>query len=368
MIASVLQESFKRSLSTVLPAVAGKSTLPVLSNVLIRAAGDGLTLTATNLEIGVTDRIGAQVAEDGAVTLPAKLLSDVVGSLPNDKITLTLDSRTQSVKLECGRFTTNIKGIEADEFPTVPGFGTADPALTLPADVMGAALGQVVFSAASDDSRPVLAGVLTRVKDGTLTLAAADGFRLAVRTVPASEATPFEAIIPARSLDMIAKLASNAETVELLIAPNGNQALFRVGSTELVTRLIDGRFPDVERIIPQQHTTRIIVDVAALMKAVKLAALFAVQAQNVIRLAFAADGGITITANAAEVGDNQGSVEASVAGDGGTISLNVKYLTDLLGTLKGSVAIETQTPQSPGVFRPVGQDGYVHVIMPMSPR
>jgi DNA polymerase III subunit beta len=290
-----------------------------------------------------------------------------VGSLPNDKITLALDARTQSVKLECGRFVTNIKGIEADEFPTVATFGTADPALTLPADVMGAALGQVVFSAASDDSRPVLAGVLVRVKDDTLTLAAADGFRLAVRTVDATGATPFESIIPARSLDMIAKLAANAETVELLIAPNGNQALFRVGSTEVVTRLIEGCFPDVERIIPQQYTTRTIVEVAALIKAVKLAALFAVQAQNVIKLALAADG-ITITANAAEVGDNQGSVEATVTGEGGAISLNVKYLTDLLSTLKGSVAIETQTPASPGVFRPVGQDGYVHVIMPMSPR
>jgi DNA polymerase-3 subunit beta len=372
-----LQENLKRGLATVSHAVAGKSTLPVLSNVLLATDGGRLKLAATNLEVGITHWIGAQVIEEGAVTVPAKLLADVVGGLPNDRVTITLDARTQTVRVECGRFVSNIKGIEADEFPTIPTIADKQPAASLPPDVLREAIDQVAFAAATDDSRPVLAGVLVRLRDTRLFLAAADGFRLATRTValPEPVAQHIEFIVPARALLELSRIAGDAGgPVTITVTPGGSQVLFHTENTELVSRLIDGKFPDVERIIPQQFVTRTVLETSDLVKAVKLASFFASASQNVVKLTVEpggelGPGKLVISANAAEVGDNTGELDGMVHGEGGQIALNVKYLAELLGAVKtAQVALETQTPSSPGVFKPVGQDGYIHIIMPMSIR
>jgi DNA polymerase III subunit beta len=372
-----LQENLKRGLATVSHAVAGKSTLPVLSNVLLATDGGRLKLAATNLEVGITHWIGAQVQEEGAVTVPAKLLADVVGGLPNDKVTLTLDARTQTVKVECGRFTSNIKGIEADEFPTIPTISDRSPSASLPPDVLREAIDQVAFAAATDDSRPVLAGVLVRLRDTRLYLGAADGFRLATRTVtlPEPVAQHAEFIVPARALSELARIAGDSSgPVTITVTPGGSQVLFHTENTELVSRLIDGKFPDVERIIPAQFATRTVLETAELAKAVKLASYFASASQNVVKLTMEpggelGPGRLVISSNAAEVGDNTGELDGMVHGEGGQIALNVKYLSELLSSVKtAQIALETQSAQSPGVFKPVGQDGYIHIIMPMSIR
>jgi DNA polymerase III subunit beta len=374
---TVLQENLKRGLATVSHAVAGKSTLPVLANVLLATDGGRLKLAATNLEVGITHWIGAQVIDEGAITIPAKLLTDVIGGLPNDKVTLSLDARTQTVKVECGRFISNIKGIEADEFPTIPTISDREPAVRIPPEHLREAIDQVAFAAATDDSRPVLAGVLVRLRDQRAILAAADGFRLATRNVQLSEplAQAAEFIVPARALIELSRILGEAEgQVSITVTPGGGQALFHTENTELVSRLIDGKFPDFERIIPQQYQTRTILDTAELAKAVKLASYFATASQNVVKLVlesgeFTGPGKLVISANAAEVGDNTGEIDAMVSGENGQIALNVKYLADALSAIKtAQVALETQSTQSPGVFKPVGQDGYVHIIMPMSIR
>ena len=372
-----LQENLKRGLATVSHAVAGKSTLPVLANVLLTTDGGRLKLAATNLEIGITHWIGAQVQEEGAVTVPAKLLADVVGGLPSDRVTLTLDARTQTIKIECGRFTSNIKGIEADEFPTIPTIADKAPAASVPPDVLREAIDQVVFASASDDTRPVLAGVLVRMHDTRLFLAAADGFRAATRTVtlpePVSQQAEF--IVPARALAELSRIAGETQgAVSITVAPGGSQVLFHTETTELVSRLIDGKFPDVERIIPTQYLTRTVLDTDELRKAIKLASFFAASSQQVVKLTMEpggelGPGKLVISANAAEVGDNTGELDGMIHGEGGQVALNVKYLTELLGVVKSAqIAIETQSPQNPGVFKPVGQDSYVHIIMPMSIR
>jgi DNA polymerase-3 subunit beta len=372
-----LQENLKRGLAVVSHAVAGKSTLPVLSNVLLATDGGRLKLAATNLDVGITHWIGAQVQEEGAITVPAKLLADVIGGLPNDRVTLTLDPRTQTVKVECARFTSNIKGIEADEFPTIPTVSDREPTVSLPPGVLREAIDQVAFAAASDDSRPVLAGVLVRLRDNKAIFAAADGFRLATRsvTLPEPVAQPQEFIVPAKSLIELARIAADSEgNVSMTITPGGSQALFHTDSTELVSRLIDGKFPDFERIIPGQYLTRSILETAELAKAVKLASYFANSSQNVVKLTIEpggelGPGRVVISANAAEVGDNTGEIDGMIHGDGGQIALNVKYLAEALAAIKTSqVALETQTTQSPGVFKPVGQEGYIHIVMPMSIR
>jgi DNA polymerase-3 subunit beta len=374
---SCLQENLRRGLAIVSHAVASKSTLPVLSNILLATDAGRLKLAATNLEIGITCWIGAKIDEEGAITVPAKLLSDVVGSLPNDKISLTLDARTQTLNLTCARFETNIKGIEADEFPVIPTIADREPTVTFPPDLLRETVDQVAFAAATDDTRPVLTGVLLRLKGTTATFAAADGYRLAVRTVDMPEpiAEPQEVIVPARALMELARIISDVEdTVEVTVTPSGGQVLFHTENIDLVSRLIDGKFPDFERIIPTSYATRTVLDTQELAKAVKLASFFASASANIVKLTMEpggelGPGRLTISANAAEVGDNKGALDGMVQGEGGQIALNVRFLSDALNAITTpQIAIETQTPQNPGVFKPVGADGYIHIVMPMTVR
>lgn len=374
---SCLQENLKRGLAIVSHAVAGKSTLPVLSNILIATDEGRLKLAATNLEVGITCWIGAKIEEEGAVTIPAKLLTDVVGGLPNDKINLRLDPRTQTVNLTCARFEANIKGIEADEFPVIPTVTEREPTVAFPPDLLRETVDQVAFAAATDDTRPVLAGVLMRLKGKTATFAAADGFRLAVRTIELPEPVdePQDVIVPARALNELARIIGDVEgNVEVTVTPGGGQVLFHTESMDLVSRLIEGRFPDFERIIPASFATRTVLETQELSKAVKLSSYFASASANIVKLTMEPGGDLgpgrlLISANAAEVGDNKGALDGMVHGEGGQIALNVKYLSEALNAIKTpQIAIETQTAQNPGVFKPVGAEGYIHIVMPMTVR
>ncbi len=388
MKVSCLQENLKRGLTTVNRAVATKSPLPVLSNVLLATDNGRLKLAATDLEVGITSWIGANVEEEGAVTVPSRLFNDVISNLPNDKVTLTLDARTQSVKIECGRFTSNVKGIEAEDFPPIPTGDDFEPTFKMPPEVLRQSIEQVAFAASTDESRPVLTGVLIRPGtdttsgEQTIIFAAADGYRLATRTltmeekvwqIPSGDLQDF--IVPARALSELARILGDTETeVVVTVTPGGGQVLFHTEKTELVSRLIEGKFPDFERIIPPEYSTRSVLDTQELTKAVKLASFFASANQNFIKLTMepgddVAPGRLVISANAAELGDNTGELDAIVHGEGGAIAMNVKFLTEALAAMGTSqIALETQTAQNPGVFKPVGNEEYVHVIMPMTMR
>ncbi|MCS6889280.1 MAG: DNA polymerase III subunit beta [Chloroflexus sp.] len=373
-----MQDDLKRGLAAVGHAVAGKSsTLPVLSNVLLSTDEGRLKLTATNLEVGINRWIGAQVLQDGAVAVPAKLLADVVGGLPNDKVTLTLDGKTQTLRVECGRFVSNIKGVDADEFPSLPSVSARAPLVSLPAEVWREAIEQVAFAAASDESRPILTGVLVRTRDQQITLVAADGFRLAMRAIamPEPVAHAVDCLIPARTLSELARIIGDAEAeVAMVYTPGGSHVLFHTENIEVVSRLIEGRFPDFERIIPQQYLTRTVLDSSELAKAVKLASFFAGASQNVVKLKIEpagefGPGRVILSANSAELGDNTSELDGSVTGEGGMIALNVKFLADAIAAVgSNQIAFEMQSAQSPAVFKPVGQDGYIHIVMPMSMR
>lgn len=374
---SCLQENLKRGLAIVSHAVAGKSTLPVLSNILLATDEGRLKLAATNLEVGITCWIGARIEEEGAITVPAKLLTDVVGGLPNDKINFRLDARTQTLNLTCARFESNIKGIEADEFPVIPTVTDREPTVAFPPTILRETVDQVAFAAATDDTRPVLAGVLVRLKGKTATFAAADGFRLAVRTIELPEPIeePQDVIVPARALNELARIIGDVEgNVEVTVTPGGGQVLFHTESMDLVSRLIEGRFPDFERIIPTNFTTRTVLETQELAKAVKLASYFASASANIVKLTMESGGDLgpgrlLISANATEVGDNKGALDGMIHGEGGQIALNVKFLADALNAIKTpQIAVETQTAQNPGVFKPVGTEGYIHIVMPMTVR
>ena len=364
---SVMQENLARGLSVVSRAVSSRSTLPVLANVLLRTEDAGLKLTATNLEIGITCWVPGKIETDGAITIPARLITELVAALPgSEKVDLELQG-ADTLHVRCGRFATHVKGIDADEFPTIQTAGER-PTTRVSQKVLRHALAETVFAAASDEARPILTGVLAKFEGDRLTLAAADNYRIAVRTIDVLD--PVEAaqvVIPAKALHELERLLSDTDdSIELVLAPARNQVLFHLDGIDLVSRLIDGQFPNYQQVLPASHASRAEFDRDELLRAVRPAALIASSSANIVKLQVGSDGsGITVTA-AAEVGDYTGDVEAIVEGDATTIAFNARYLADVLGNINADrFSLELNGHLSPGVFRPVGDSDYVHVVMPV---
>jgi DNA polymerase III subunit beta len=375
---SCLQENLARGLATVGRAVASRSTLPVLSNILLQTDEGRLRLAATNLEIGVSCWIGARIDEEGSITVPARLLTEFVNSLPAGQIDMELTERTQTLNLKCARYEANIKGLDAGEFPEVPTAESiaaqAPSRLELEADTFRQMIDQSVFAAATDESRPILTGVLAKFHQGGLTLAAADGFRLAVTTADVGVDLDETAnvIIPARALAELSRVSGDQEEkIELYITPGRNQVLFHFADTDLVSQLIEGNFPDYNQIVPKGHSTRTIVKTADLLKAVKVAFLFARDAANIVRFKVVPGSELTpgqmiVTATSAEFGDNVSEIDANIEGTEVEIAFNARYMIDALSVLgTPEVALETNTASSPGIVRPVGGNDFLCVVMPM---
>jgi len=368
-----LQENLNRGLSVVGRAVATRTTLPITNNVLLATDQSRLKLAATNLEMAISCWIGAKVEEEGAITVPARLLIEFINSLPNDKVDISLPPQTKTLELKCARFEARISGVDAKDFPPIPKIEEGI-ATKVEVEALHQGINQVVFAAATEESRPVLTGVDAEFDGDLLTLAAADGFRLAVYKLPL--ATPVDqktkVIIPARTLAELNRLMTDQEeAVEITVNPNKSQALFRLKNIELVSQLVQGTFPNYAQLIPQSYNTRVVVDVAAFLRAAKTAAIFARDGSGIVRLVITpgeelTPGKMTISARSEEIGDDVGEIDAVVEGEEAKIAFNGKYLIDVLGVLRESqVALETTNPSSPGVIRPVGVDNYIHVVMPM---
>jgi DNA polymerase-3 subunit beta len=364
---SVMQENLARGLQVVSRAVNGRSTLPVLANVLLRTEDAGLKLTATNLEIGITAWVPGKIDGEGTLTVPARLITDVVNGLPSgERVDMEVDGT--SLRIKAGRFQTHLRGIDAEEFPVIPSPGER-PTTRVSQRELRQALSEVVFAAATDEARPILTGVLTRLSGDKLTLAAADNYRIAVCTLPILD--PVEdtsLVVPARSYaELMRVLTDNEETVDIMLASSKSQVLFHAGDVDIVSRLIDGQFPNYQQVLPSSHSTRAVVERDELLKAVRLSALIASSAANVIRMKLGDEGTGTINiAAAADVGEAQSDVEAAIEGDPMQISFNAKYLQEALQNLDhDQLALEFSGPLSPGVIRPMDTGDYVHVIMPV---
>jgi DNA polymerase-3 subunit beta len=370
---SCLQENLAKGLAIVGRAVATRSTLPVLSNILMATDQGRLKLSATNLEVGISCWIGAKLEEDGATTVPARLLSDFVNSLPPERIDGELVTRTQTLNLKCSNYEANIKGIDAQEFPIIQAV-SEDTGIALEPAKLREMINQVSFAAAVDESRPVLTGVLAEISGTLLTMAAADGFRLSVRKteLPEAIAASTDVIIPARALQELARVsAEEDEPIRMTIAPNRSQVYFQMTDIDLISQLVEGNFPDYKQIIPKSYATHTVVDAAELLKAVKIASFFARDAANVVRLRITPGdegmgGRVTVMATSTELGDNVTEIDGAVEGEPIEIAFNAKYLAEVLGVVNTpQVVLETSSPSSPGVLRPVGDEDFVHVIMPM---
>ena len=376
---SCLQENLSRGLSIVGRAVATRTTLPITQNVLLSTDQSRLKLSATNLEIAITTWVGAQVEEEGAITLPARLLTEFVSSLPPERVDISSIAQPKGLDLRCARFEAHINGTDAEDFPPVPTVESGVIGKIQP-QVLKDAINYVAFAAATEDSRPVLTGTKVEISGQDFTFAAADGFRLAVfkgqLAEPVSEDVSF--IIPARTLLEVNRLIGSlsGDPIEFTVTPSKSQALFRLEDVEIVSQLIQGTFPNYSQLIPQSYGTRVVVELEDFLRATRSASIFARDGSGIVRLhvtseAHGADAKLSISSRAEEVGDNQGDIDAKVEGDEAEakIAFNSKYLTEVLDVLgKGEVALETTTPSSPGVIRPVenppGAD-YLHVVMPM---
>ncbi len=370
-----LQENLQRALATAGRAVQTKTTLPVLGNYKLEANGDSLTISATDLEVGVVYSIPAQVEESGVITLQSRVLSDFVASLPAGEVELFEDQGPTTMLVKQGSTQAHVRGSEADEFPDIIPAATGENAIRVAPDVLDEAIELVAFAAASDDSRPVLAGVQLEVSGNSAKLSAADGFRMSVREFELLDnaAEDISIIVPARAMrEMQRVLADEVDEVRLQITPNQSQLVVSVPDVTFVTRLIDGTFPDLDKIIPTEWSTRTVVSRDPLLIASRRAAIFARTNNDVIRFSITpADesedvGRLRVSATAADTGDNRDDVDAQIEGEQLEVAFNGRYLTDYLSVLNdSSVSLELLGPNSAGVFKPVDDAHYIHVIMPM---
>ncbi|HEX7568622.1 MAG TPA: DNA polymerase III subunit beta [Anaerolineaceae bacterium] len=371
MKAIVNQQQLAHGLSIVSRAVSPRSTLPVLANVLVATDEGRLRLSATNLELGITCWIGAQIIEDGAVTVPARTLVDLVNTLPNDAVNLSLNTRNQTLTVRCGFSNTDIRGIDAQEFPPIPVPDLAEGVALNVADFKEM-IQQVVFSVSTDEARPVLQGVLMTISGSDVTLAATDGFRISVRKAPLSNPVrPVTAIIPGRALSELARIASDGgDTLSMVVPPGRGQVIFHLKDVELVSQLIEGNFPPYQAIIPRAFKTHTILSTDQLLKACKQAEIIAREGNNVIRMSILphgdAPGEVELSAQTEETGSAEVKVDATVDGPQLVIAFNVRFLREVLDVIRSpNVAIETNANNTPALVRPVGDDDFQHVIMPM---
>jgi DNA polymerase-3 subunit beta len=372
MKASVLQNHLAHGLGMVSKAVSPRSTLPVLANVLVATDAGRLRLSATNLELGISCWIPGTISEEGAVTVPARTFADLVNALPPEPIQLALNTRTQTLNVRCGTNSTDIKGIDAQEFPPMPVPDLAE-GVSLNVSDFKEMIQQVVFAASGDEARPVLQGVLMTINESEVTLAATDGFRISVRK--ALLANPVRqkvsVIIPARALSELARIAADGEQTVIMNIPSGRgQVIFHLKDAELVSQLIDGNFPDYKVIIPRTTKTHTVVSTAGFLKACKQAEIIAREGNNVVRINLLSQGEepgvVEISAQSEETGASEVKVDATIDGQPLLVAFNVRFLREVLEVIKTpNVAIETNQNNTPAIIKPIGDEDFVHVIMPM---
>ena len=371
------QQDLSRGLSVVSHAVSSRSTLPILANILVATDGGRLKLSATNLEIGINCWIDAEVQEEGVTTVPAKTFIDLANSLRQGPVELVVPEDSHSVNIKSTGSNANIKGMDPSEFPQIPSAEGGEEPILLDASLLKEMIAQVVFAAADDDSRPVLTGVLVEVGNEQVSFAAADAFRLALRiaSLPGHDASHGNILVPARTLSELARILPSEGAVQMVVTPNRSQVLFHTEHIDLVSRLIEGTFPNIKAAIPKEHTTRAVVETKEFAAAVRTVTPFARDSSNITRIKISSgasegqegNGMLTLESTAEDVGSNVTTINAAVDGPDQEIIFNVKYLTDVLAILDTpEAALEVTSAARPGVVKPVSAAEYTYVIMPMS--
>jgi len=365
----ILQENLAKGLIIVGRTISTRAQLPILSNVLLATDQGRLRFSATNLETGINFWAGAKIIEKGEITVPAKTLAEFVTSLPAEKV--SLETKENSLKISCGAYQADLVGLSSKEFPAIPS-AKQKPSLTV--SDLAAAVPQVAFAAAQDESRPVLAGVLVSFTDQGLQLVATDGYRLSVKKINGIKNSfketklPKNLIIPGWALTEVVRIIGGGEEVKpvgLEISLDANQIIFVMDEAEVISRLIEGEFPDFAKVIPPATVTKIILEKESFLRAVRMAAIFARESANIVKFKIAKNK-LTVSANAAQVGENISELEAVLTGKENQIAFNSRYLIEFLNNTPGEqISLEMNDRLSPGIFKAVGDDSYLHIIMPV---
>lgn len=357
------QENLNKALNNVARvAISSRNPLPILNNVLLRTVDNRLTVSATNLEIAITELVGAKVSAEGAITVPARLFQEYVASLPPGNIELS--AKDNKLHISTGSYDSTINGMAADEFPVVPSIARND-GWTIAAKDFKKGLQQVIFAAAADETRPLLTGVYLHTFEGNLYAVATDSYRLAEKKlIPLKQ--DISLVVPATALQDLMRIIGDTGNEEVKIFEDGQQVLFMVGESELVSRLVDGTYPDYRKLIPNSFSINAEFDKSELTNVTKVASLFARESAGSIVVRFdEAEKSVSISSVASQLGENTSTIETKVTGSG-DVSLNSRYLIDALNAFHG----ETATFYCNGkveacVLRSPEDNDYLHVIMPL---
>lgn len=357
----VTQENLAKALSYVARVANARAALPVLSNVLLKIEDNRLSLAATNLDIAIHCYLGAQVAKEGSITVPARLFQDLVSGLPGGVIELEQDE--QRLKIHTERFNSVVNGIAADDFPTMPAIegGTS---WSVAGPTLKQGLQQVILAATNDDSRPVLTGVYFQTIDGQLYIASTDSYRLAEKKLCALK-EDVKLLIPATALHDVLRIINDYDD-EVVVTHDDQQVRFQAGEVELVARLIEGNYPDYRKLIPTKFETQATIDKSELSNITKVTSLFAREsAGSVVLSVDEPSASIWIRAVASQLGENNATASVEAKGNG-SITLNSRFIIDALGVMPGKkTVIAFNGKVEPAVLRDAENDDYTHIIMPL---
>lgn len=357
------QEKLNRALNLVNKIIGTRGTLPILNNILLATDKGRLKLASTDLEMGITTWIGAKIDQEGSITVPAKVLTDFVSNNDDEKINLELKETT--LELSSPKHQAHIKGIEASEFPLIPEIKD-EKLITIPVKVFQEAVKKTLFATAFDETRPVLTGMLLKIEQNNLKLVATDSYRLAEATIKLEHKakTSSQAVIPGRTMSELNRILSTTmQSLDIYLGEN--QILFVVDDTQLISRLIEGNFPDYEQIIPKESTSHFEIATEELNKVVKMASFFAWESANNIKLHFHKDT-LTVSAISPQLGDNTSTIPVQSKGEDLDIAFNAKFVLDILNVIEEEkVVIETKSSLQPVIIRPAKNKNFLYVIMPL---
>jgi DNA polymerase III subunit beta len=362
---SCLRKTFSHALEAVTRIIDTNVTLPVLNNILMKAEGSNIHFSSTNLEMAINYWIKADVINEGAATVPAKLLSGYIELLTDEDLhfemkeglALSIDSQTSKTKMKC---------IDAEEFPTITNL-TEQARVTLPTKDLPEAISQVIFAAASSSTRPILAGVYVETSDNQVKMVATDSYRLSEKIITLETKAPTAScIIPTRAMSELARLCALENSAEELIMVIGaNQVMFQLGEIQFYSRLVEGKFPNYQPIIPTERKSVTTVDTSDFARLVKRVNLFARENDNKVLLEFHQNS-LQVTTPATQIGEEEGTLPISLTGEENKIALNSEFILHILNNIgSDQTEITINDKATPALFKSLEDDGFLHLIMPL---
>lgn len=357
----VTQENLSKALNSVARVASSRGTLPILSNVLVKTHDGRVTIAATNLDIAITHYIGSKVSQEGSITVPARLMQDFVSSLPSGVIELSLEDYKLHITAE--KYNSVINGISSEDYPVMPAIESGK-SFTISGKLLKQSLQQVIVAASNDEARPVLTGVYWHTHDGKLFMVATDSYRLAEKSV-IPMAQEVDLLIPASALQDLLRILGDHED-DITVTYDDQQVLFSVGDVELVTRLIEGKYPDYRKLIPSTFASEAVLKKAELTNVTKVSSLFARESAGSVTIDLDADAAqLSIKSIASQIGENVASASATVT-NSGSITLNSRYILDALHALSGDDArVAFNGKLEPCIVNDPGAPDYIHVVMPL---